>query len=728
MTKPITVRDRAGRTLRVIAAVCLLALPSALLFAAPARGAGIDTAVTQAVAKILSDDVANANFGVAKQKLARFAAQCDKGRCEPKTRAVIAVAQGVVAAQIGKPDEAQAFFLAALKLDPTATLPASGVTPAAQASFDQAKKLAPPPPPPPAASSASAAASSLPPGWTNKDAWESYKLAQTAETAGLWDTCIEKDKAALALEDQPIVRLHLATCEQGAHKILDALSEAQRALEAGITRRDLAVTKAAKSLVEALLKQVAHVSFVPPPGVQKLSITFDGKDVPLEGAANRQFAVDPGKHAIHADGAVAEVPVAFDETVTVSDGESKTVEIALKPKSSGFLTPGQEACMREAHTQEEVLKCLPSNKKPLRVLVGTDVGAYADTTAVRVLSPSIHADVSSPTAGWHAGATYLIDIVSAASPDIVSTASRAFHDTRHAVTVGGGYKPSRFGADVTGNYSIENDYRSIGAHATGKGEFNDKLVTPAIGIGRREDTIGRAGTPFDVFSTHLSVTEIDASSTFVLNASSLLAIGASLDIERGDQSKPYRLIPMFDPSVSVPVGASVASVNAARLPVRPLEQLPLERDRWALSGRWVKRIGGTSTIRLEERLYRDTWQIYASTTDLRWLIDVSKRLMLGPHARAHVQSGANFYHRIYHAEIAPALVLPIFRTTDRELSPFIAATGGGTARFELSRAESTVRFALLWNGDVMYSHYLDALYIRNRLAVYGTLGVEGVFE
>lgn len=725
MTTKSNVRDRAIRILRVLTAIVLLALPGTMLFAPNARGAGVDTAVTQAVSKILSEDVANANFGVAKQKLARFAAQCQAARCEPRTKAVIAVAQGIVSAQIGKADEARDFFLAALKLDPAAALPPASVTPAVQAAFDQAKKLAPPPPPPPSASAAPAA---LPPGWANKEAYEQYRLAQTAETAGLWDTCIEKDKAALALEDQPVVRLHLATCEQGAHKILEALAEAQRALEAGIAKRDLAVTKSAKSLVEALLKQVAHVSFVPPPGVQKLQITFDGKPVPLEGATNKQFAVDPGKHVIHAEGAVAEVPVVFDETVTVADGESKSVEIALKPKSSGFLTPGQEACMREAHTQEEVLKCLPSNGKPLRVIVGSDVGAYADTTAVRVLSPGIHADVSSPTAGWHAGAAYLIDIVSAASPDIVSTASRAFHDTRHAVTIGGGYKPSRFGVDASGNYSIESDYRSIGAHVVGRGDFNDKLVTPTIGIGRREDTIGRAGTPFDVFSTHLSVTEIDVSSTFVLNASSLVAVGASVEFERGDQSKPYRLIPMFDPSVSVPNGASVATVNANRLPVRPLEQLPLERDRWALTGRWVKRIGGTSTLRLDERIYRDTWSIYASTTDARWLYDWSKRLMVGPHVRAHVQTGATFYHRVYHADIAPALVLPIFRTTDRELSPLVAFTGGGTARFELSKAESTVRFALLWNADVLYSHYFDALYVRNRLAVYGTFGVEGVFE
>src|SRR5205085_774803 len=120
-------------------------------------------------------------------------------------------------------------------------------------------------------------------------------------------------------------------------------------------------------------------------------------------------------------------------------------------------------------------------------------------------------------------------------------------------------------------------------------DFMDKKVTPRIGFGRMQDTIGRAGTPYSVFSNSLATTEGEAGATFVMSASSILVLGVSAQFERGDQSKPYRLIPMFENGVTVPVGASVTQVNRDRLPVRPYEQLPLDRDRYAIAARFATR-------------------------------------------------------------------------------------------------------------------------------------------
>ena len=44
----------------------------------------------------------------------------------------------------------------------------------------------------------------------------------------------------------------------------------------------------------------------------------------------------------------------------------------------------------------------------------------------------IHAAVESPTAGWNVGGSYLVDVVTAASPDIVSEASPPVRDIRQA--------------------------------------------------------------------------------------------------------------------------------------------------------------------------------------------------------------------------------------------------------------------------------------------------------
>jgi hypothetical protein len=168
-------------------------------------------------------------------------------------------------------------------------------------------------------------------------------------------------------------------------------------------------------------------------------------------------------------------------------------------------------------------------------------------------------------------------------------------------------------------------------------------------------------------------------------------------------------------------------VNDNRLPVQPYEQLPLARDRYALGGRLAYRFA-FYTLRLEERAYVDTWEQLASTTDGRLLRDFGRRVMAGLHARFNVQNGASFYRRVYHAVTAPELELPVFRTTDRELAPLLEGVLGGNARWDLSPESAKIGYALVGSGDVMYTRYLNSLYISNRLAFYGTVGVEVSFE
>jgi hypothetical protein len=161
--------------------------------------------------------------------------------------------------------------------------------------------------------------------------------------------------------------------------------------------------------------------------------------------------------------------------------------------------------------------------------------------------------------------------------------------------------------------------------------------------------------------------------------------------------------------------------------VQPYEQLPLARDRYALGARLAYRFG-VNTLRLEERLYADTWEQLASTTDARLLRDFGRHVLAGLHARVTVQNSANFYRRVYHAVTAPEIELPEYRTTDRELSPLLEPDVGGNVRWELSPESSKIGYALVGSGDVLYSHYLNSLYITNRLAFFGTVGVEVVFE
>jgi hypothetical protein len=203
-----------------------------------------------------------------------------------------------------------------------------------------------------------------------------------------------------------------------------------------------------------------------------------------------------------------------------------------------------------------------------------------------------------------------------------------------------------------------------------------------------------------------------------------------MTIERGDQSKPYRYVPMFDPTTVVPVGASINYVNDNRLPMRPLEQLPTARERYAVAMRYALRIGGKATLRLEERAYTDTWNIRATTTDFRFIVDASRRLRIWPHLHVHAQTSASFYSRAYTATTEPdgTVRLPAYRTDDRELSPFISGTGGGGAHLSLSAPEAKFQYGISAQADAMYSQYFSALFIKSRIAYYGTLGFDVEFQ
>lgn len=715
-------RERRGARLalaarlRVVAALvlalCLLA--STRLAAA---GEKEDANVVATVDKILASDVANANFGEAKKKLRALVDRCRRG-CSGPAVARIYVAIGLVAAQIGQADEAKTAWSDAFSVDPNAQLPATGVAPALRQQFEQAQKawLTANPQQDDAQKA----------GWVNKQAFELHKAALAAEAESSWAECIEKDKSALTMEENLRARVHLAFCEAKAGKVVDALRDNAKALEAARAKQDAVTAKVVQERVTELLPRLAHVKFEAPKEVEALKVTFDDRSIPTE-RLTESFTIDPGPHTVHAEGVLRGVRVQFDDKTDVKEGETAVVKITLKPAA---LTQGQLQCMVSAKTQEEIALCLPREGKPLVVRAGLDVSAYTDTTSTHVITPGVRGSIASPTGGWNLGANYLVDVVTSASPDVVSTASRRFHDVRHAVGATGGYKPGAYGFQLSGNYSTESDYVSRTLGGTVLGDFWNKQITPSLGYAYTWDTIGRAGTDYDVFGKPFNTHEISAGTSFVLTPMSLLVTGATVSLESGDQSKPYRYIALFEPGVSVPIGASAEQVNANRLPIKPLEQLPLDRQRYSIGARYVLRTRTNATLRLEGRAYTDSWGTHAGTVDGRYMMDVSGRVRLWPHLRLHGQTGAGFYNRIYGATLNSdgSATIPQFRTSDRELSPMGAATVGGGLRLALTAPGSKFQLGLVSTADGLFNYYLNSLFIRHRIAVYGTLGIEAEFE
>jgi hypothetical protein len=358
------------------------------------------------------------------------------------------------------------------------------------------------------------------------------------------------------------------------------------------------------------------------------------------------------------------------------------------------------------------------------VKASTSLAGYADSDHVYVVSPTVAGSLANPIAGWNVDARYLLDVVSAASVDIVSTASRRWIESRHVGSLGGLYKPGEFGVGANADVSIEPDYQSYTFGGSLQQDLLNKNLTVLLGYEHGHDIAGRGNTPFSVFSRKIDHNAFKGGVTLVLDKATLFSAVGDVILESGDTSKPYRYVPMFAPGVDVPRGASVGLVNQLRLPARVLEQLPTQRGRYALAGHLAHRFAH-STLRLEERLYTDSWGLNASSTDARFIFDLGERVDLGPHLRFHVQSPVVFWQRAY--VMGQNFDYPALRTGDRELGPLMNFTGGASLRIAVGSSQHPRSWVLGLDANVTETRYLDDIYITSRLAGVSALSVEAEF-
>jgi hypothetical protein len=369
-----------------------------------------------------------------------------------------------------------------------------------------------------------------------------------------------------------------------------------------------------------------------------------------------------------------------------------------------------------------------TDQSAITTKASTEVSGYADTDHIFVASPSIAASIADPLEGWTIGGHYLVDVVSAASVDIVSTASSKWTELRHAGSAEGSLKEGDLTTAVSGVFSSEPDYLSLAGGGTLTLDLLNKNVTPFLGFSYSQDQVGRHGLPTQ-FWKNKQTTSGQLGITFVVDRATIASLQSDAIVESGYLAKPYRYVPIFAPgdSALVRAGASIADVNRIRIDQRPIEQLPNVRHRFSLTGRIAHR-SEDATLRLDERLYGDSWGLWASTSELRYMLDVGRRFMIWPHLRFHFQNAVSFWQRAYEVTIGPdgSLGLPVIRTGDRELSPLYTATGGGGMRLKLVD-DLHNPWSLVLEVDGSYTRYLNAIYISERFAVFSTFAIETEF-
>jgi hypothetical protein len=295
------------------------------------------------------------------------------------------------------------------------------------------------------------------------------------------------------------------------------------------------------------------------------------------------------------------------------------------------------------------------------------------------------------------------------------------------------YKPHDVGISLGGGVSREPDYLALAGGGSVSLDLFEKNVTAVLGYSYGDETAGRTGTSYSWVSNRFTKSVPRLGLTVILTPSAVLDVVGEAFFESGNQAKPYRYVPFFAPDVAARMapGTSGGEVNRLRLESKPLEQLPLARTRYALTARLSRRFSG-SALRLEQRLYSDDWGLKGTTTDLRYILDVTRRAFVWPHLRAHLQTPVVFWKRAYPLRVAPdgrtALEAPPpLRTGDRELGPLRTFTAGGGLRFSLDGARHAT-WTVTLQGDVVFTRYLDALFISNRTAFFGALALETALE
>lgn len=281
--------------------------------------------------------------------------------------------------------------------------------------------------------------------------------------------------------------------------------------------------------------------------------------------------------------------------------------------------------------------CGRAPPRPQRGELSLHAGYYADNDHVTVANPSVRARVPlSRRVTAHAG--YGLDIISAASVDVVASASRSV-ERRHDSTLGAQVALDPLTTvTVTGRDSREPDYRSDGVTASLDRETSARDRRLRLELRSRWDRVGPGWVlqqPADLYAGALA-----ASVTQVVNRLTIVRVGLQVEGLSGFQSSVYRYVPVAGQWVP--------------------ERVPDARGRAAATVRVQRSVRPGLAVTAEYGLTADTWGLiaHAGELGLRW--EPTRALLVDFRTRVMRQSATDLYQGDYTA-------LTAWRTRDRLL-------------------------------------------------------------
>ncbi len=238
---------------------------------------------------------------------------------------------------------------------------------------------------------------------------------------------------------------------------------------------------------------------------------------------------------------------------------------------------------------------------------------------------------------WEVQASAAVDIVTGASPELVTNLSGRPVQTLTGASVSdrrtaGNVKATRRFGDLALSASTarshEHDYRSRAFALEGQLDLDRRNTTLAAGFGRANDRVGSSVDP--TLDAPRYTDEYLAGITQVL--SPLAIVQTTLTVTRGEgwYNDPYKLTLTFYPD--------------RILPTLMPDRRPDHRDTLAWLTRYRRRFAQAhGTLQADYRFYRDDWGIRAHTLDVGWEQALGDHWSVRPALRYYTQNAADFY-------------------------------------------------------------------------------------
>jgi len=317
--------------------------------------------------------------------------------------------------------------------------------------------------------------------------------------------------------------------------------------------------------------------------------------------------------------------------------------------------------------------------------------------------------------GWEVRASAAVDIVTGASPELVTNISgkpvqvvtgASVDDRRNIYDFKVSKRVNEWTFGVSGARSKEEDYFSRAFGVEAKLDINDRNTTVTAGYGRVADRVRSSDDP--TLDAPRDTDEYLLGLTQVL--SPVAVVQTTLQWNRGDgyYNDPYKHTLTF-----YPVGA----------PAFALDTRPDHRNSLAWLTRYRHHVAAAKgTLQADYRFYRDDWGIRSHTLEVAWSQSIGEAWTIRPALRYYTQSQADFY-----TPVIPR-PQPEILSSDQRLGAFGGISPSLRAQLQLSsgwRVEGTLGY--VENASHLRAGGNGTEAFATLRAYYGILGVSRTF-